>query len=185
MFPHSGQSLSKIAATATFGIDELTPAVLGETYRVLEEKFHLKGEYIGDFEPPLMGARDGQFLADGMLYHLLKVKPPSAVAVLGITPYDIYSDGLNFVFGIATPMGRGAVVSYARLKTPNRELFLSRLRKEVTHEMGHVFGLKHCTIPGCVMNFSNSLYEVDLKGEDFCPKCKRELEETLRGLGII
>lgn len=177
--------MEKVCLIATFGVDNLTSEVLNETNKVLEEKFFLKGEYIGDFNPPLMGIRDGQYLADAMLYHLLKIKPPSAEAILGITPYDIYSDNLNFVFGIATPVGRAAVVSYARLKTPDRELFLSRVRKEVTHEMGHVFGLKHCTIPGCVMNFSNSLYEVDLKSENFCPKCERKLKETLKELGII
>ncbi len=175
----------KICSVFTFGVDPLTGTVLTETERVLKEKFFLKMEYGGDFNPPLMGKRNGQFLADAMLFHLVKVKPPSAVAVLGLTPYDIYSDGLNFVFGIASPVYLSAVVSYHRLVSHDRELFRSRIRKEVTHEMGHVFGLEHCTTPGCVMNFSNSLFEVDLKGEDFCPVCRRKLNTKLKELGII
>jgi archaemetzincin len=169
----------------TFGVDEDSSTALVEAERVLKEKFFLRGLYAGDFPPPLIGGRDGQFLADAMLYHLAKVKPTGAVAVLGITPFDIYSDGLNFVFGVASPFQRAAVVSYARLKSSDRALFTSRVRKEITHEMGHVFGLKHCTYPGCVMNFSNSLMEVDLKGEDFCPSCRRKLNEELRRLGVI
>ena len=169
----------------TFGVDDYTPSVLSEAVSVLEEKFHLKASYGGDQQPPLMGARDGQLFGDALLYHLIKIKPPSAVAILGITPFDLYSDGLNFIFGIATPVYRAALVSYARLKTPDKPLFVSRLRKEITHEMGHAFGLEHCDTPGCVMNFSNSLAEVDLKGEDFCPKCRKKLEETLKELGVI
>ena len=176
-----GNNLSLIT---TFGVDELTGTVLSEAADVLKEKFHLRGEYFGDFAPPRLNMREGQFYADAMLFHLTKIKPPSAVAILGITPYDIYSDGLNFVFGIASPHYRAAVVSYARLITSDKALFISRVRKEITHEMGHVFGLEHCTTPGCVMNFSNSLYEVDLKSENFCERCRKKLEKTLRGLGI-
>jgi archaemetzincin len=177
--------MGRVVPILTFGVDELTPEVLRQAESVLAEKFFLKGVYAGDFKPPLMGARDGQLLADAMLYHLIKVKPPSAVAILGLTPYDIYSDGLNFVFGIATPAERAALVGYARLVSDDIKLFISRVRKEITHEMGHVFGLEHCTTPGCVMNFSNSLYEVDLKGEDFCPKCREKLNRKLKELGII
>lgn len=176
---------SNLALITTFGVDDFTGTTLSEAVDVLKEKFHLRGEYFGDFTPPRLNMRGNQFYADAMLFHLTKIKPPSAVAILGITPYDIYSDGLNFVFGIASPHYRAAVVSYARLLTPDRELFISRVRKEITHEMGHVFGLEHCTTPGCVMNFSNSLYEVDLKSENFCDRCRKKLEETLRGLGVI
>ena len=177
--------LQKLCYTITFGVDELSGTVLTETEDVLQTKFFLKMEYGGEFKPPLMGKRDNQLLADGMLFHLSKVKPANAIAGLGITPFDIYSDGLNFVFGIASPVVRCAIVSYHRLISYNRELFISRVRKEVTHEMGHVFGLKHCTYPGCVMNFSNSLYEVDLKSEDFCPNCRKKLEKALKELGVL
>jgi len=175
----------KVCPIVTFGTDGDTPTALEQAVAVLEEKFFLRGVYAGDQKPPLMGAREGQLLADALLYHLTKVKPPEAVAILGITPYDLYSDGLNFVFGIASPLGRAALVSYARLKTPDEMLFTSRLRKEITHEMGHAFGLEHCTTPGCVMNFSNSLLEVDMKSENFCPECRAKLERTLKELGVI
>ncbi len=177
--------MEPVCVVATFGTDTLTGTVLEESSKVLKEKFFLRTEYGGDFAPPLMGKRDGQFLADALLFHLVRIKPFSAVAILGITPYDVYSEGLNFVFGLASSLHRAAVVSYARLISSDFDLFRSRVRKEITHEMGHVFGLEHCTVPGCVMNFSNSLYEVDLKGEDFCPNCKRKLERKLRELGII
>ena len=176
---------NNLCLIATYGVDDKTSTVLQQAVDVLKTKFYLRGEYFGNFNPPLMGVRDDQYYADAILIQLKNLKPPSAVALLGITPYDIYSDGLNFVFGIASPYYRVAVVSYDRLRTPIKELFISRVRKEITHEMGHVFGLEHCTTPGCVMNFSNSLYEVDLKSEDFCESCRRKLEKALRELGVI
>jgi len=177
--------MDKYCYTVTFGVDQFTGEVLTQAEDILSQKFFLSMVYGGDFKPPLIRARDGQLLADGMLYHLSKIRPFDAVAGLGITPLDIYSDGLNFVFGIASPLVRNSIVSYNRLLTSDKELFISRVRKEITHEMGHVFGLEHCSYPGCVMNFSNSVYEVDLKSENFCPSCRRKLLESLKNLGVI
>ncbi len=174
----------KVCAVLFFGEDDLTGTILEETYNIVRNKFFLKPETIGNFEPPRLGMRGSQYFADLLLSEVINLKG-DALAGVGWTPYDIYTKGLNFVFGIATPVYRAAVVSYYRLRTPDRELFISRVRKELTHEMGHVFGLEHCNTPGCVMNFSNSLYEVDLKSEEFCPRCKRKLMESLRSLGII
>jgi len=46
--------------------------------------------------------------------------------------------------------------------------------KEAVHELGHTYGLKHCPNPACVMHFSNSLHDTDLKGWKFCPNCQRK-----------
>ncbi|NPA14581.1 MAG: archaemetzincin family Zn-dependent metalloprotease [Aquificae bacterium] len=169
----------------SFGKDELLSTVLKETDIVLREKFFLNPEFGGIYNPPLEGKRGNQYMADAMLSYLVLIKPENAVAALGITGEDIYSPGLNFVFGLASPYFRAAVVSYARLIDPDQSLFISRVRKEVTHEMGHVFGLEHCPNPRCVMSFSNSLFEVDLKTENFCNECSKKLKENLKRLGII
>ncbi|MEM0482383.1 MAG: hypothetical protein QXM16_05815 [Nitrososphaerota archaeon] len=89
---------------------------------------------------------------------------------LHITGLDIYFDRFNFCFGLAS--SRSAVVSTYRLKHPNTEKFIERLRKEVAHEVGHMLGLKHCPSPRCVMFFSNSILDTDLKGVEPCPKCR-------------
>ena len=91
---------------------------------------------------------------------------------LGITSEDIYADGMNFVFGEAELNGSRAIVSIYRLK--GLKLF-ERLVKESIHEIGHVLGLKHCKNRYCVMSFSNSVYEVDLKTSEFCETCKNKL----------
>jgi archaemetzincin len=45
------------------------------------------------------------------------------------------------------------------------------MRKEAVHELGHAFGLVHCKDFECVMHFSNSIEQVDLKANAFCRKC--------------
>jgi len=55
-------------------------------------------------------------------------------------------------------------------------LFFERTFKELNHELGHTFGLLHCNSPRCVMNFSNSVLEVDQKSRFFCEKCQKKLK---------
>jgi len=101
--------------------------------------------------------------------------------VLGITNEDLYVEGLNFVFGQAQLNGRVAIVSFARLdptffhQPEDQELLEKRVEKEVIHEVGHVLGLRHCETKGCVMNFSNTVFDVDKKTKFFCKNCRAKL----------
>jgi predicted Zn-dependent protease len=66
--------------------------------------------------------------------------------------------------------GPNAVISIARLKGA---LLEERTIKEAVHELGHVFLLRHCPTPECVMHFSNSLQDTDYKSKEFCPECRK------------
>ncbi|MFW9902988.1 MAG: archemetzincin [Candidatus Thorarchaeota archaeon] len=96
---------------------------------------------------------------------------PAGIVVLLISK-DAYVQELNFVFGIASK-GIGAVVSTYRLE--NDPEFV---KKEIIHELGHVFGLSHCSLP-CVMTFSNSVWEARLKSVTFCEKCRKEMNSYI------
>ena len=119
----------------------------------------------------------GQIRAD-LLLDLLKPAERGWRRYVYVVEGDGYAPGLRFVFGVA--YGDKAVVFTERLRSA-AELFELRLAKEITHELGHTFGLGHCGDPRCVMYFSNTIGDTDLKGPGFCPRCFAKLERALSG----
>ncbi|RLF46841.1 MAG: hypothetical protein DRN20_06720 [Thermoplasmata archaeon] len=97
--------------------------------------------------------------------------------VLGIVSVDIYVRGMNFLFGLAIPALKTAVISLHRLGSANLRLYQSRVVKEAVHEIGHLLGLEHCPRRTCVMHFSNTLADTDRKGEWYCPECETKIRE--------
>ncbi len=101
--------------------------------------------------------------------------------LLAVAECDLFIPILTFVFGEAQLGGKGAVMSTARLRQefyglpPDAELLYRRTEKEALHELGHTFGLIHCQDYACLMHFSNSIEEVDLKGDRFCEQCASRL----------
>lgn len=104
--------------------------------------------------------------------------------ILTLTDFDLYVPVLTFVFGEAQLNGKAAIVSAHRLYPEfyglpqNDELFVSRLIKEINHELGHTYGLKHCIDFECVMHSSSNVDEIDIKSENFCETCLRKLNQA-------
>ena len=122
-----------------------------------------------------------QYNAASLLDLLKSYKMPERYKMLGIVDVDIYVPELNYVFGLADINGYCTVISLTRLREEfyglptDMQLFLDRVVKEATHELGHAFGLEHCDNNKCVMHFSNSLQDTDIKGNVFCQNCKPKL----------
>ncbi len=123
----------------------------------------------------------GQYNSTLFLGQLLRGLDPGVSKVLGITSVDLFVPVLTFVFGEAQLDGKAAVVSAHRLRNeayglpPDDAIFRERLDKEALHELGHTYGLVHCTTPTCVMRSSTYVEEIDLKSSDFCPACRTEI----------
>jgi len=126
-----------------------------------------------------------QYLASTILSSLGKFGKEVTDRCMGIVDVDLYSPGLSFIFGEADIGSRIAIVSLYRLKPEryglphNAELFRGRAIKEAVHELGHTYYLSHCSDAKCVMHFSNSLADTDIKRGTFCPKCELKLREVI------
>ncbi len=125
-----------------------------------------------------------QYLAPRLLSTLRSFKTEPGDKSLGIADVDLYSPGLNFVFGEADIGSGVAILSLYHLRggwglPHTATLFQERVVKEAVHELGHLYYLNHCPNIKCVMHFSNSLADTDIKGADFCPKCQRRLIEVI------
>jgi len=127
--------------------------------------------------------RRRQYLGEAIL-DALHALPVPAGRVLGLTEADCYAPGLNFIFGQAMLSGREAFVALPRLRpslygqAEDPQLYRQRALKECVHELGHTWGLRHCPDPGCVMHFSNTLADTDVKGVAFCARCQTKLEHA-------
>ncbi len=123
--------------------------------------------------PPPSGTDLKQYAAEEILGSL----SPSNVRTLVLVNQDLYTPGLNFIFGLAQPEQKRAIVALPRLREEfygrikNEELFHTRLLKEAIHELGHTLGLGHCPGSRCVMHFSNMLADTDAKSAHLCPNC--------------
>eukprot|EP01028_Stygiella_incarcerata_P004314 TRINITY_DN19332_c0_g1_i1.p1 TRINITY_DN19332_c0_g1~~TRINITY_DN19332_c0_g1_i1.p1 ORF type:complete len:367 (-),score=88.52 TRINITY_DN19332_c0_g1_i1:47-1021(-) len=144
-----------------------------------------------------------QLIAGTILEYLSKAKTPrDYFAKVGVTMMDITKgEGWNFLFGLASSAEAAGVFSFFRYGPPRlfdalaarfsfdessvrkdielseeeKGVQLRRSCKVLVHEIGHIYGLKHCVYYACRMNGSNHLDEMDSSPMDFCPICLRKI----------
>lgn len=126
-----------------------------------------------------------QYHSTQLIAKLLQTVSSKEGKILGVADVDLFIPIFTFVFGEAQLDNRAAVVSVHRLRQQfyglpeENPLFYERAEKEAIHELGHTFGLVHCRKFDCVMHFSNSIEEIDLKTNAFCPACSDYLGKVL------
>jgi len=95
---------------------------------------------------------------------MFKYVPKHSYATICILNEDLYHwEDWNFVFGYADYWGRAGVFSFIRYH-PNfydeevketeeiEKIKMFWSIKVMWHEIGHMFGMKHCTYYQCIMN---------------------------------
>jgi archaemetzincin len=65
------------------------------------------------------------------------------------------------------------------------EAFHHRMVKEAIHELGHTFKLHHCPDNTCIMHYSRTVEDVDLKSKQFCRYCQVMLEDEKEKLNDL
>ena len=140
---------------------------------------------ISDAHPLPDGAYDasrGQYRAEEFIE--LASRVGTGAKNVAVTTKDLFYRRRNYVFGLAYLGGNGCVVSTYRLQTSSdggasacsaSEVFDERVRKEIVHEVGHTLGLEHCDDSACVMNFSPTVREVDVKQQTVCATCRGDI----------
>ncbi len=102
---------------------------------------------------------------------------------VGLFSVDLYIPILTYIFGQAFLNGRSGIASIYRLSNErygikgDKNVFIERIRKEVIHELGHMFGLIHCANPVCVMRSSTYVEDIDQKEYSLCLRCREELQK--------
>jgi archaemetzincin len=165
-------------------VGSLPPVLLGFLKEGLEQELGVEVKAGEHLPLPAVGPEGrGQYPGEPFLTALAAVRRGGEEMILGVTGVDLTAPGLNFVFGLADPASRVAVISLARLypefygRPRDPRLFKERTLKEAVHELGHLLGLGHCYDPACVMFFSNSLADTDRKGPGFCGGCREKLRK--------
>ncbi|MBW2732075.1 MAG: hypothetical protein JRH20_06745 [Deltaproteobacteria bacterium] len=77
------------------------------------------------------------------------------------------------------PINSLGIYSLARFGKERGPL-LKRALKLSAHEIGHMFGLKHCVFYECVMNGVNSRAEMDRSPLHLCPVCLSKLQWNVK-----
>jgi len=161
-------------------------AIFGELIAV--QIAEMAAALTGPFDLVEAAAGNGRLMRD-VLDALQRELPHDAYCLIAVTLEDLYPGDVDhaYVFGYARLRARVGVFSFARYHPDffgesfavDRQVVLQRALKVMSHELGHMFGLEHCTHLRCIMNGANHLSEVDRAPLDPCPVCLRKLHVAL------
>ncbi|MDR3556749.1 MAG: hypothetical protein P4L55_18510 [Syntrophobacteraceae bacterium] len=128
----------------------------------------------------------GQYDAGLVLKHLSGLSFPHHPRILAITDVDLCSPVLTYVFGEAQMGAKSAIVSDFRLKhnadgapAPSA-VYYERIVKVALHEIAHTLSLYHCDTPGCLMQMSPRIDDLDKLSIHFCDRCGFVLHRNMK-----
>lgn len=150
-------------------IRKFTEAFFGLTVKVLDERELPKKAYV---------QKRRQYDEGPIMQDLKKEVPDDALVYCALADKDLFSEGLNYVFGVGSLEDRVGVYSLVRFhegEKTKETIYRRRAFQLVAHELGHILSIEHCIYYDCVMNGSNSLEESDDAPCHLCPVCQEKL----------
>jgi len=142
-----------------------------------------------DIESAFIRGR-GQYYSTQIISEAIKLTNNLIGKVIILTELDLCIPVLTFIFGEAQLNGKHSIISVCRLHEEfysgdsNEQLLHERTKKEVLHELGHNFGLKHCLDWDCVMHSSPGIEEVDIKGSYYCKNCLTKINKNREDISL-
>lgn len=175
--------------------DNFDSKLVDSVYKSLKESYDFDFVILPKRAIPkraFVNIKSPRYRADSLLLDLRRNINDSLDYILGLTNRDISTTKRNRdgeikepkfkysdwgIFGLGYRPGPTCVVSIYRLKNNNSSLFMSRLKKVCTHELGHNLGLKHCPNYKCVMmDAAETIKTIDLVNFELCNDCLEEIK---------
>lgn len=128
-----------------------------------------------------------QYLSDSILSWLdqspVLVLPENTKLLAG--GFDAYFGKYDFCSGQSIIGGRVATIYLERLLPNIRRddhkfqiLFAERIIKEAIRELGHTYGLRHCSLDSSIMFKSKTISDTERKSREFCKRCLNSLSSS-------
>jgi archaemetzincin len=160
----------------------------------ISEFYHVNVTLLKPIELPknaYINIKSSRYRADTLIRFLRKNIDSNYDFVIGLTDKDIsttkYSNRSTKtikepsykyadwgIFGLGFMPGKSCIVSTYRLKEIN---FRSRFIKICCHELGHNFGLPHCSDKSCIMqDAAETIKTIDNVKLNLCNSCKKNID---------
>ena len=173
--------------------------IIEETREFLTAYFGLKVVLLPTEKMPIVPSNQQREI-DGILQYnaryfidkkLKTTNYSNAAALIAITSYDLYpEESWNFVFGLSSLQKGVGIWSLYRFGNPSHDtiaynLCLNRTIKVSSHEISHIFSIKHCKQYTCLLNGANNIYEIDMRPVSLCPNCLAKLSYNFNSTPLV
>jgi len=172
------------ATIAIQPLGRIPDALLARQVRLIEARFgqHVRVLPARALPSEAWHPQRKQYRAGAVLDMLYVHKPTDVTHVVGLTLFDLYEDGWEYLYGFSQVHGQVAVYSMQRTLPADARhlrqyrLAVDRAEKVLVHELGHSMSLGHCSRSHCVMSAVDTGPELDRLSRFYCRRCTSALK---------